>query len=102
MKYNIITNSQSTTGYDIPDEIFTGLREGLLCGWDFEMVKPDGSIGWGCSVVFDYDMPEDAAKRHADYWSEFGLRPTGTVVFRGYYEEFYDPEERDWYVKQVA
>ena len=101
MKYTIIKNSESTTGYDIPDEVFTGLRDGLLNGWSFEVAKEDGSTGWA-TVVYDYGMPEDAAERNSDFWWEFGLRPTGTVVFRGYYEEFYDSEEREWYVEQVA
>ena len=101
MKYTIIKNSESTTGYDIPDEEFTGLRDSLLCGWSFEVINRDGKIGWA-TVRFVYGMPEDAVADASYYWDFCGIKPTGTVVFRGYYREYYDCEERDWYVEQVA
>ena len=101
MKFTILKNSESSTGYDIPDEVFEGLRDGLLCGWSLEVIKDDGQTGWA-DVRYVYGMPEDAAKDAQWYWDFLGLRPTGKAVFRGYYDEYYDPEERDWYVERVA
>lgn len=101
MKFNIIANSQSTTGYDIPDEVFTGLRKGLLCGWSLEVVRDDGQTGWA-DVRYVYGMPEDAAIEAQTYWDFMGIKPTGNAVFRGYYDEVYDVEEREWYFTRVA
>ena len=101
MKFNIIANSKSTTGYDIPDEVFTGLRNGLLCGWSLEVVRDDGQTGWA-EVKYVYGMPEDAAADAQWYWDIMGLKPTGNAVFRGYFDEHYDVEGGEFFLRRVA
>ena len=104
-QFTIIKNSESNTGYDIPDKEFKGYKSNLLCGWQYEFKNADGKFNYG-SVIYSHTTPEDEAYRWGEEnaftverWK--GWEPTGRVVFRGYAEEFYDAEDRDWYVKQV-
>ena len=99
MKYTIIKNSEGPR-YDIADDIFTGLKPGMACGWQFELTR-DGKTGWG-SVMFDFFTADECAARNEEFWGFMGCVPTGRVVFRGYYSEEYDIEERDWYYVKEA
>ena len=110
--FTIIKNSESKTGYQIEDKEFKGLIPGLCCGWQYEYSNDKGEITYS-SVSWEEESPEDYAYRWLDNgrsWLESSLgcgfgetdwRFTGRVIFRGYAESFYDPEERDWYVKEV-
>ena len=99
MKYTIIKNSESNTGYDIPDCEFHGLDNRYVCGWQFELVR-DGKAGWS-DVKFFCGMPEECAAEQARYWDMIGCEPTGTVIFRGYFVEEFDYEDRDFCYTQV-
>ena len=107
MKFEVIKNSESFTGYDIEDKNYVGVIPGLCCGWQFEFEK-DGKIDYNSVVFF-----EGNAEEYCDTWLRYGEDalfeiermngwvPTGRVIFRGYAESFWDDEERDWYVEEV-
>lgn len=103
MKFEIITNSQSHTGYDIEDKTFRGIIDGLVCGWQFEFRK--GSE-YGYKDVTWSEMLPDEMLEHAPWYFESctanGWEPTGRVVFRGYAREWYDAYEHEWFVEEVA
>lgn len=108
LSFEIITNSESHTGYDIPDSKYVGVIPGLVCGWQFEFVNKDGKIGYN-SVAYYEGTPEE----YCETWLRFGpdalfegerwngYEPTGRVVFRGYGSEYYDSEYREWFVRDV-
>ena len=108
--YTIIKNSESHTGYDIADIEYKGMIDGLCCGWQLEYTNDKGEYGYS-SVSYTQLTPEEyAGKWTTDSGMEWihetpswnGWKPTGRVVFRGYAEEYYDPDEREWFVKDVA
>lgn len=101
VKYEIIKNSESQTGHNIPDDIFYG-DIGLTMGWEFEARNvsdkrfPVGKILY-FSVTFINGMPEIEDEFMNFYAHDLGWELTGRVVFRGYYHEHYDIEDRDYY-----
>lgn len=110
MRFEIIKNSESNSGYDIADNVFDGMKPGLLCGWQFEFRKPDGGYYYN-SVAFEWEMPEEYINRwHNDYTGRswiYDLLPdgyelTGRVIFRGYAIEKYDCEMREEYVEPIS
>lgn len=100
--FEIIPFSQcEETEYHVDDEPYYG-DIGLVNGWMYEARNvsdkrfPVGKILY-FSVTFEYGMPD----ARADFWNFYarnlGWELTGRVVFRGYYEDHYDFEERDYY-----
>ena len=106
MKFEIITNSQSQTGYDIPDDIFHG-DIGFAYGWQYEARNvsdkrfPVGKLLY-FSVSFSMGMPECEEEFMTFYAHDLGWELTGRVVFRGYYHEHYDLDEHDYYYTDVT
>ena len=102
MKFEIIKNSESKSGFDVPDKEYKGQVDGLVHGWSFEFVNDKGEISYN-SVYYSHGTPERNAEERYNFETERmnGWEPTGRVVFRGYATEHYDPEERDYYVKPV-
>ena len=107
MKFEIIKNSESKTGYGIEDREYMG-QTCNLNGWSFEMAKADGTVVYS-EVKFTYMTPEAyVASIESDYlhtcmrWNN--LTFTGRVIFRGYYEEYWDTFEGKWesFVREVA
>lgn len=110
MKTNIITvndaiaNGTWKWGKTSNDVEFKGIITGLVCGVCVECSK-DGKIDY-CSIVFTNDLDEIKMPSYtevtdwnslgisADLASSNGWRPTGNIVFRGYYNESWDFEER--------
>ena len=107
MKFEIIKNSESNTGYDIPDCEYMG-QTCNMNGWQFEMVKADGTICYS-EVKFTYATPEAFTSDgfEAEYLNWImrcnDLTFTGRVIFRGYYEEYEDMFEGKWetFVREV-
>ena len=106
MKFEIIKNSESHTGYQIEDQEFKGLIPGLCCGWQFEFIDSKGQYHYN-SVTWEEESPEDYADRWQGYRGSwlYDLLPddytlTGRVIFRGYARR--DPEEKDYYITPVA
>ena len=46
MKFEIVKNSDSFTGYDIPDCEYHGQISGLCCGWQFEFKNSNGELNY--------------------------------------------------------
>ena len=99
MKFEIIKNSQSSTGWNIPDHEYMG-QTCHMNGWVFELAKADGTIGYS-SAYFTYRTAEDyISSNDSEYlrWcmSVNDLTFTGRVIFRGYYEDDYDLIDGKW------
>ena len=109
MKFEIIKNSESSTGYDIPDDTFHGQIPGLAMGWQFEVRNVRnknydiGHVDY-YSVTFSHLMPEDFVEKdgYEEYVANNGWELTGRVIFRGYYEEEWDFENYEWYYDEVS
>ena len=103
MEFEIIKNSESFTGYDVEDKTYIGIIPHLCCAWQFEVIK-DGKIGYFGNRYIE-GTPEMCYEEESTYsWGEdmfdvFDAKPTGRVVFAGYYERHweYDWEYRDEY-----
>lgn len=109
MKYEIIKNSESFSGYDIPDDEWVGEIHGLVNGWSFEVKNAKGEYDY-LSVSWEHGLPEDYANMFVTENGESwlfeiprwnGWEPTGRVVFRGYAKEYYDADEHEWFVERV-
>lgn len=108
MEFQIIKNSESNTGYNIPDKTYFGVIPGYYCGWQFEFKHADGRIDYS-SVDFYPGTPEDYCNSWLEYGPDalftiertHGWEPTGRVIFRGYYDHGYDWEEREDYFTDV-
>lgn len=84
-------------------ETYHGVIPGYSCGYNFEVKTRDGRIDF-MSCTFDSREPEECAEDECqkDHMAFLGLTYTGRVIFRGYYEEHYDYEERESYYTKVA
>jgi len=107
MKFEIIKNSQSETGYEIPDDTFYGILPGMVMGYQYEARNVcDRRFPVGKLLYFDVSyrngMPEDEEEFMTFYANDLGWELTGRVVFRGYAWAYYDLEERDWFVKDAT
>lgn len=106
MKFDIIKNSESNTGYAIADCEYMG-QTCHLNGWQFEVANASGEVGY-TSVYYTYLEPEAYIKGNSsDYlrWS-IGLNGftfTGRVIFRGYFEDYEELWEGKWeqFVREV-
>lgn len=104
LQFEIIRNSESKTGYNIPDKEYKGQIDGLCCGWQFEFER-SGKIDYN-SVNWYHGTPEECAYQYGEE-DAFelermnGWEPTGRVIFRGYAREYYDVEDREWYIQDV-
>ena len=106
MQFKIIKLSESYAEYrdEVADSEWIGIIPGVMNGWSIEYVRKDGEMGYG-SVIFLPGTIEDEVGRYEGYSGSWlfdiprlnGAEPTGRVVFRGYYTEHYDLEERDYY-----
>lgn len=87
---------------------FLGVIPGYVCGFNLEVEK-DGKISCG-SCVFDNDYEEirNTISEYNDLGiseelcSYNGWKPTGNIVFRGYFTEHWDFEERDNYYTDAS
>lgn len=105
MQFKIIKLSESQAEYrnEIPDSEWIGIIPGVANGWQIEYSK-GGAFEYG-SVTFQFGMIEADVARYEGYCGSWlfeiprmnGWEPTGRVVFRGYYTEHYDFDERDYY-----
>lgn len=107
MKYEIMdcVEAKKITGWHTDmDQEYKGLIPGYLCGYNFEVTK-DGVTDFA-SCTFSYRTPDDLMNSNEDYYSDFlldcGCIPTGRVIFRGYYTEEYDINERESYCVRVS
>ena len=110
MAYEIIKLSESFASYrnEVEDKEYIGDIPGVCNGWMFEYRNKDGEYNYS-SVSYVHGSADDYANLyHTDDGLEWihdtarygGWEPTGRVVFRGYATEYYDPDEREWFVEQ--
>ena len=79
-----------------------GAKPGLLRGYNIEVTNDKGLTDWmSCSII--YGEPEEYFNSDYEmmFRSDFGLKPTGRITFRGYYREEYDFKGRESYVVPV-
>ena len=79
-----------------------GERTGLVRGYNIEIKRPDGTTYWESCCWFG-GAPEQYYNSDYYMWhfDEYECVPTGRICFRGYGEEYYDPDERDYFIKPV-
>ena len=103
--FEIIKNSESRSGWEISDEVYRGPIQDLVGGFNFEVADDSGNIEY-MSAIYIHTTPEEYINNlFYDYFDTVkykGYNPTGRVIFRGYGEEYYDPEYREWFVKPVT
>lgn len=110
MKTNIITVKEfnARSGKNWKDENtcdFHGIIPGYICGFCVEAEK-DGKVNAG-SCCFTNDYEEIINPEYNRNWNDLGIsenllnmngwKATGNIVFRGYYTEHWDYEEREEY-----
>ena len=81
-----------------------GEIDGLMRGYNIEVkVEKTGVVDW-MSAEWVYGAPETEFNDDYHRWSrsDWGLRPTGRICFRGYGSEEYDPRERDFFINTVS
>jgi hypothetical protein len=83
------------------DHIDFGEIPGLMRGYNIEVEK-EGTTHW-MSANWIRNDPEKEFNDEYHTWSrsDWGLKPTGRISFRGYGVEQYDSEERDFYIKSM-
>ena len=86
-------------------KVYLGPLDGFVAGFNFEVKNKDGEYNY-TSCHFMEEHPDDYINNlHYDYFDSCrynGWEPTGRAVFRGYGIEKWNPEERDWYVEEIA
>ena len=104
MEYEIISVDEAIergyykwdkTDNDIP---YYGHINGYVEGFCVEVKKQDGTIGYMSMNAMPGDIESEW---YEEYMINMGLEPTGIAVFRGYYIEDYDPEERETYIRDA-
>lgn len=110
--FEYIDISDTNTGWDNNAGKDYGHVPGLVRGFNIEFQHKDtGEITYG-SCVWESGNIEDYFQKQVDDWGYLGFvlfeaekskgyEPTGRAVFRGYGQEKYDPNERDYYIENV-
>lgn len=105
MKYEIISVDEAIKdGYykwnktknDIP---YYGHINGYLEGFCVEVKKEDGTIGYMSMNAVPGDIESEW---YEEYMEDMRLTPTGIAVFRGYFIERYDFDEREEYIVDAS
>lgn len=101
-KFNEYVKASSIweTSKDYEDE---GKVAGLVRGYNIEIETSDGRVDWySCSWI--HDDPEEYFNDEFHLWmyEEHGWTPTGRICFRGYGEEEYDFDEKDFFITNVG
>lgn len=86
MTYEIIKNSESYTGFNIPDKEYKGQIDGLCCGWSFEFQNDKGEYDYN-SVAWYEGTPEE----YCQTWLQYGEEDK--VVWSGWSEDIPDEYE---------
>ena len=115
MKTNIITLDEAIIRGELDwskdnDCEFHGIIPGYVCGFNLEVEK-DGKIGYG-STCFTNDFEEIRNPWTNDHWNDLGIsedlcncngwKSTGNIVFRGYYTEHYDFDDRETHMENAS
>lgn len=102
--FEIIKNSESSSGWDIEDKVYEGPHDYMVSGFNFEIKGPKGNLEY-MSAIYIHCTPDkyinDLGYDYFDTVRYKGYEPTGRVIFKGYATEYYDPESKDWFVKPI-
>ena len=105
MEYKIISVDEAIkdghykwnkTNNDIP---YYGHINGYVEGFCVEVKRQNGDVGYMSMNAVSGDIESEW---YEDYMTDMGLEPTGRAVFRGYYTEYYDPEERETFIRDAS
>lgn len=109
-KFEIIRIKDTTTGWKEENDMKDlGVIQGYLRGYNIEIEK-DGELDY-VSCLYVHGELEDYLQSEldaygviiaTDYAESKGWKITGRAIFRGYYTEEYDPEEREWFVYNAS
>lgn len=79
-----------------------GPKSNLVRGYNVEVAKLNGEKHWW-SCEWIHNDPNSCFNDdfHTFMYDQYNVKPTGRICFRGYGEEFYIPEERDYGIRQV-
>lgn len=105
MRFEVITLSEALVDWqELHHHRDIGQVNGVLRGYNVEVVDADGKIDY-TSMVSTYDEP-DSDNRDFEYVisasAANGYRTTGRVIFRGYFAEHYDPDDRETYLNLLS
>lgn len=115
MTTNVITvsefNAKSGENWSLNNVCeFMGEISGYVCGFNVEATK-EGKISAG-SCCFTNDYEEILDPNYNESWNDLGIsaelmsyngwEATGNIIFRGYFEEHYDFEEREYYYTDAS
>ena len=115
MKTNVITvqefNARSGKDWTLENDCeFHGIIPGYICGFCVEATK-NGKID-AASCCFTNDYEEIRNPNYNRDWNDLGIsedllsmngwEATGNIVFRGYFTEHYDFDERDNYYMDAS
>lgn len=89
------------------DHIDYGHIPGLLRGYNIEVRTQKGVVDWMAAAFIAGDPESENYDCFNHDWriesrKDWGLEPTGRIAFRGYYEEEYDFDERETFVKPAT
>lgn len=78
---------------------YKGQREGLVCGWNIEVLDIDGKPFW-LSTEYVHLAPNKAFNDDFHTWrcQDNCWKPTGRICFRGYGKEQFDYVDRETYI----
>ena len=116
MMTNVITinearkyNHEVQSWRNVKNHEFLGVIPGLVCGWCVEVKKGDEYNCCSCDFTNNFQtigIGYEGWKEGNLYVSETaswnGWELTGNAIFRGYYKECYDCEEREEYYEEVT
>lgn len=108
-----VSVSETSTGWQDNGEKDYGYIDGYLRGYNIEFQnKETGEINYSSAIFVERNV-ENYYQNRIDEWGEIGyepfeteknkgLEPTGRAVFRGYYTERYNAEERETFVEDAT
>lgn len=73
------------------DNIDYGHKEGLLRGYNVQVLKADGTLGWDSCEYISGTIEDELNSEFKQWWyADRGVTPTGRICFRGYAVPSYD------------
>ena len=100
-KFNTYVNA-SDIWEGAENHIDKGEKQDMVRGYNIEIRKHDGTTYWESCCWFD-GTPEQYYNSDYYQWhfEDTSSEPTGRICFRGYGEEYYDSDEREYFIKPV-
>ena len=102
MEFKVIKVSESDANWPVEDREYAGIIPGFVGGFNFEIADKNGNLDYMSSTYISKSPTDFINNLGYDYFEVVkwnGYAPTGRVVFRGYAIEYYDSEEKEWFVE---